>query len=98
MDELTKQIISMLGNETPRAVFRKRSHIIASEEGKRPMIQSCHVFVPTDESGIERTAACITVTTTSDANRVCDILKNRYGMTKYPKGRADPSWLVEAWV
>lgn len=98
MDELTKQIISLLGNKKPRAVFRKRSYIITKEEGKDPLTQRCHVFVPTDENGTERDAACIVVTTNSDANRVCDILRNRYGMARYPRGRADPSWLVEAWV
>lgn len=98
MDELTKQIISLIGNKKPRAVFRKRSYIIAKEEGKDPLMQRCHVFILTDENGTERDAACITVTTNSDANRVCDILRNRYGMERYPRGRADPSWLVEVWV
>jgi hypothetical protein len=56
------------------------------------------VFVPTDEKGTERMSSSIVVRTSADARRVCDILKNRYGMKKYPKGKADPSWLVEAWL
>ena len=98
MDELTKQIIDMFGSESPKAVFRKRSCIITSEEGKFPHLERCHVFVPTDRAGVERISSSIVVRTNADARRVCDILKNRYGMKRYPKGKADPSWMVEAWI
>ena len=98
MDELTRQIIDMFGTDSPKAVFRKRSCIITSEEGKCPHLERCHVFVPTDRAGVERISSSIVVRTYTDARRVCDILKNRYGMTRYPKGKADPSWMVEAWV
>lgn len=98
MDELTKQIIDTLGDESPKAVFRKRSCIITSERGKYPHLERCHVFVLMDWAGVERISSSIVVRTDADARRVCDILKNRYGMTRYPKGKADPSWMVEAWV
>lgn len=98
MDELTRQITDLLGTDSPKAVFRKRSCIITSGEGKVPHLERCHVFVPTDEKGTERMSSSIVVRTSADARRVCDILKNRYGMKKYPKGKADPSWLVEAWL
>jgi len=98
VDELTRQIIDTLGDESPKAVFRKRSYIIISGEGKAPRLERCHVFVPTDEKGTERMSSSIVARTAADAGRVCDILQNRYGMTRYPKGKADPSWMIEAWV
>ena len=98
MDELTKQITDMFGSESPKAVFRKRSCIIASGEGGYPHLERCHVFVPTDRMGVERISSSIVVRSYADAKRVCDILQNRYGMKRYPKGKADPSWMVEAWV
>ena len=98
MDKLTKQIIGMFGDEPPKAVFRYQSYIITREEGENPQLQPCHVFAMSDEHGTCGVMKSIVTTRYSDASRVCDILQNRYGMTRYPKGKADPSWLVEAWV
>ena len=97
--ELGKQIVRLFGEvERPRAVYNKRSYIIASEEGKQPRLERCRIFVPVDESGYERLAASIVVTTLRDEKMIRDILQNKYGMQKNPKGKEDPSWLVEVWA
>lgn len=78
------------------AVAVKKSFIVASQEGKLPRLEKCRIFSFLGDGGEE--IGNLVVTTREDEDAVKRFIWSDLRLSRYSKGKEDPTWLIEVWA
>ena len=79
-----------------RTVVVKESYIIASQPGKLPRLEKCRIFSFQGDGGEE--IGNLIVTTRGDEDSIRRFIWLELRLSRYNRGREDPSWLIEVWA